>query len=185
MPQQMPKAYDPHIVEDKQYYWMEQGVFDAQVNPDKTPFCIVIPPPNVTGVLHMGHALDETIQDLLIRWKRMSGYESLWLPGTDHAGIATQNVVEKLLADEGTDRHQLGREAFLKRTWEVKEEHHGVITDQLKRLGSSVDWRRERFTLDEVCARAVREAFVRLYEEGLGGGSRDERTPVVYPLSRK
>ncbi len=168
MAQEMPKAYEPHSVEAKQYeYWMEQGVFRAEVNPDKPPFCIVIPPPNVTGVLHMGHALDETIQDLLTRWKRMSGFEVLWLPGTDHAGIATQNVVEKMLAEEGTSRQQIGKEAFVERTWQVAKEHHRVIVQQLKRLGSSVDWSRERFTLDEVCARAVREAFVTLYEQGL------------------
>jgi valyl-tRNA synthetase len=168
MSHEMPKAYDPHGVEQRTYErWLAEGAFNAEVNPGRPPFCIVIPPPNVTGVLHMGHALDETIQDLLTRWKRMSGFEALWVPGTDHAGIATQNVVERLLAQEGTDRHQLGREAFVKRTWAVKEQHHGVITGQLKRLGCSVDWRRERFTLDETCARAVREAFVTLHEQGL------------------
>ena len=165
---EMDKAYDAHKVEAKWYqYWLDQGVFDAEVNPDKQPYCIVIPPPNVTGVLHMGHALDETIQDLLIRWHRMQGYETLWLPGTDHAGIATQNVVEAMLAEEGLSRHDLGREKFVECIWEVKEEHHKQITDQLQRLGVSVDWRRERFTLDEGLSRAVREAFVRLYEEGL------------------
>ncbi len=170
MPQlaDMDKPYDAHQVEGKWYqYWLEQGVFDAEVSADKEPYCIVIPPPNVTGVLHMGHALDETIQDLLIRWHRMRGFEALWLPGTDHAGIATQNVVEAMIAEEGLSRHELGREKFVQRIWQVKDEHHHQITSQLQRLGVSVDWRRERFTLDEGLSRAVREAFVRLYEEGL------------------
>ncbi len=165
---EMEKAYDPQKVEGKIYqYWLDSGVFDAEVNTDKEPYCIVIPPPNVTGVLHMGHALDETIQDLLIRWHRMKGFEALWVPGTDHAGIATQNVVEAQLAEEGLTRDDLGREKFVERVWEVKEEHHGVITEQLQRIGVSVDWRRERFTLDEGLSRAVREAFVTLYEQGL------------------
>ncbi len=165
---EMEKAYDPQKVEGKIYqYWLDSGVFDAEINPDKQPYCIVIPPPNVTGVLHMGHALDETIQDLLIRWYRMRGFEALWVPGTDHAGIATQNVVEAQLAEEGLTRDDLGRENFVARVWEVKEEHHGTITAQLQRIGVSVDWRRERFTLDEGLSRAVREAFVTLYEQGL------------------
>ncbi len=165
---EMDKAYEPQKVEGKIYqYWLDSGVFDAEVNPDKEPYCIVIPPPNVTGVLHMGHALDETIQDLLIRWHRMKGFEALWVPGTDHAGIATQNVVEAQLAEEGLTRDDLGRKQFVKRVWEVKEEHHGVITEQLQRIGVSVDWRRERFTLDEGLSRAVRETFVTLYEQGL------------------
>jgi len=165
---QMEKAYQPQQVEHSIYqYWLEIGAFDAEVNPDKQPYCIVIPPPNVTGVLHMGHALDETIQDLLIRWHRMRDYEALWLPGTDHAGIATQNVVEAQLEEEGLTRHDLGREKFVERVWEVKDKHHGIITGQLKRIGVSVDWRRERFTLDEGLSRAVREAFVTLYEQGL------------------
>ncbi len=165
---EMEKAYQPQQVEDRIYqYWLEIGAFNAEVNPDKQPYCIVIPPPNVTGVLHMGHALDETIQDLLIRWHRMRGYEALWVPGTDHAGIATQNVVEAQLEEEGLTRHDLGREKFEEKVWEVKEEHHALITDQLKRIGVSVDWRRERFTLDEGLSRAVREAFVTLYEQGL------------------
>jgi valyl-tRNA synthetase len=164
----MDKAYDPQHIEGEIYaYWMAAGVFNAEVNPDKPPYCIVIPPPNVTGVLHMGHALDETVQDLLTRWHRMRGFETLWLPGTDHAGIATQNKVEERLASEGLTRHDLGREEFLKRTWQFKEEHHGIITGQLKRLGCSLDWRRERFTLDAGLSRAVREAFVTLYEQGL------------------
>jgi valyl-tRNA synthetase len=168
MPTEIPKAYDPQQVEGRIYaYWTEAGVFDAEVDPHKPPFCIVIPPPNVTGILHMGHALDNAIQDLLTRWKRMSGYAALWLPGTDHAGIATQNVTEKELAQEGLTRHDLGREAFIARVWEVKERHHTHIVEQLRRLGGSMDWRRERFTLDEQCSRAVREAFVTLYDRGL------------------
>ncbi|NSW57397.1 MAG: valine--tRNA ligase [Armatimonadetes bacterium] len=165
---EMEKAYEPQNIERRIYqYWMDERVFDANVNPDKPSYCIVIPPPNVTGILHMGHALDNTIQDLLIRWKRMSGFEALWLPGTDHAGIATQNVTERLLAEEGITRHDLGREEFVKRTWQVKEKHHSHIVEQLKRFGSSLDWRRERFTMDEGLSRAVREAFVLLWEQGL------------------
>ncbi len=165
---EMEKAYQPQQVEDRIYrYWLEIGAFDAEVNPDRQPYCIVIPPPNVTGVLHMGHALDETIQDLLIRWHRMRGYETLWVPGTDHAGIATQNVVEQQLAEEGLTRYDLGREKFVERVWKVKDKHHQIITNQLKRIGVSVDWRRERFTLDKGLSRAVREAFVTLFEQGL------------------
>ncbi len=165
---EMPKAYEHREVEGRWYdYWLSQHVFDADVNPEKKPYCIVIPPPNVTGVLHMGHALDCSIQDLLTRWKRMEGYEALWLPGTDHAGIATQNVVEQMLAQEGLTRHDLGREKFVERVWEVARRHHDIIVEQLHKLGASLDWRRERFTLDQVCSRAVREAFVRFYEDGL------------------
>ncbi|MCK4324740.1 MAG: class I tRNA ligase family protein, partial [Armatimonadetes bacterium] len=124
---EMEKAYQPQQVEDRIYqYWLEVGAFDAEVAPDKQPYCIVIPPPNVTGVLHMGHALDETIQDLLIRWHRMKGFETLWVPGTDHAGIATQNVVEAQLEEEGLTRYDLGREKFVERVWDVKDKHHGV-----------------------------------------------------------
>jgi len=167
MPQELAKAYDPRQVESRIYqYWLDAHVFEAEVRPEKEPFCIVIPPPNVTGALHMGHALDETIQDLLIRWARMSGKETLWLPGTDHAGIATQNVVEEQLAKEGLTRFDLSREEFVKRVWQTKDAHHDMIVDQLRRLGSSCDWRRERFTLDEGCSRAVREAFVTMYERG-------------------
>jgi valyl-tRNA synthetase len=168
MPTEMSKGYEPQQVESRiREYWLTSGVFNAEVDHSKDPFCIVIPPPNVTGILHMGHALDNAIQDLLTRWKRMSGYSALWLPGTDHAGIATQNVAEKELAKEGLTRHDLGREAFIERVWEIKERHHSHIVEQLKRLGGSLDWRRERFTLDEQCAKAVREAFVTLYDKGL------------------
>jgi valyl-tRNA synthetase len=168
MSHEMEKAYEPQNIEGRIYqYWLDNHTFDAEVDPSKPSYCIVIPPPNVTGILHMGHALDNTIQDLLIRWKRMSGYEALWIPGSDHAGIATQNVVERLIAEEGLSRHDLGREAFVARVWEVKEKHHSHIVEQLRRFGSSLDWRRERFTMDDGLSRAVREAFVTLWEEGL------------------
>ncbi len=166
---EIPKAYDPREAESKWYrFWTEKGYFQAEDSSDKPPFCIVIPPPNVTGALHMGHGLTIAIQDLLVRWKRMSGFNTLWLPGTDHAGIATQMVVEReLKKTEGKSRHDLGREEFLKRVWEWKARYGGRITEQLKVLGASCDWARERFTMDEGLSRAVREAFVRLYEEGL------------------
>jgi valyl-tRNA synthetase len=160
--------YNPLEVESDWYdFWVENGFFHADEDSDREPYTIVIPPPNVTGSLHMGHALFVTLQDLLIRWKRMQGYEALWLPGTDHAGIATQIMVENKLAEEGKTRHDLGREAFLEKVWEWKEEHGGQIINQLKRMGASCDWERERFTLDEGLNRAVREAFVQFYEDGL------------------
>ncbi len=162
------KVYNPQSVENKWYQkWLENNYFHAEVDQSKKPYCIVIPPPNVTGVLHLGHALDETLQDILIRWRRMQGYNALWLPGTDHAGIATQAKVEEALAKEGLSKDELGREEFLKRVWAWKEEYGGTIISQLKRLGSSCDWERERFTMDEGCSQAVREVFVRLYEKGL------------------
>ena len=162
------KVYDPSQLEEKWYkYWEELGLFWAKADGSKPPFCIVIPPPNVTGVLHMGHALNNTLQDILCRARRMQGFDVLWMPGTDHAGIATQIVVERALAEEGTDRHALGREAFIQRVWQWKARSGGQIIEQLKRLGASCDWSRERFTLDEGLSRAVREVFVRLYEEGL------------------
>ncbi|MGO9175054.1 MAG: valine--tRNA ligase [Desulfobaccales bacterium] len=162
------KVYDPSRIEEKWYkYWQEQGLFRAKADGSKPPYCIVIPPPNVTGLLHMGHALNNTLQDILVRYKRMQGFDVLWMPGTDHAGIATQNVVERMLAAEGSDRHALGREAFIERVWQWKAEFGGQIIKQLQRLGCSCDWSRERFTLDQGLSRAVREVFVRLYEEGL------------------
>ncbi len=162
------KRYDPKDIEKKWYdFWIEKDYFRAESTSDKPPFCIVIPPPNVTGSLHIGHALDNTLQDIMIRWKRMSGFNTLWMPGTDHAGIATQNVVEKDLKEKGTDRHALGREAFIEKVWEWKKLYGGTINNQLKVLGASCDWSRERFTLDDGLSRAVREVFVRLYEEGL------------------
>ncbi len=165
---ELEKSYDPVVVEEKWYrFWLEKNYFHADAATHKVPYTIVIPPPNVTGSLHMGHAL-YVIQDILIRWRRMQGRNALWLPGTDHAGIATQMVVERLLAArEGKTRHQLGREEFLKRVWEWKTKSGGRIIEQLKTLGASCDWQRERFTMDEGLTRAVREAFVRLYEEGL------------------
>jgi len=165
---ELPKAYSPGDVETKWYdFWESHGFFRAKVNPEKKPYTIVIPPPNITGVLTMGHVLNNTIQDIFIRWKRMQGYETLWLPGTDHAGIATQNVVEKALAREGLSKDQLGREEFLRRVWEWKEQYGGTIIKQLKHLGASCDWSRERFTMDEGLSNAVKEVFVRLYEKGL------------------
>ncbi|SFG76295.1 valyl-tRNA synthetase [Desulfotomaculum arcticum] len=164
----MPTTYDPHAVEGKWYkYWEDEKFFRSTVDPDKKPFCIVIPPPNVTGQLHMGHALDNTLQDILIRWRRMQGYNALWLPGTDHAGIATQAKVEEQLRNEGLSKYDVGREKFLERVWEWKEQYGGRITTQLRRLGASCDWDRERFTMDEGCSEAVLEVFIRLYEQGL------------------
>lgn len=165
---ELSKSYDPKGVENKWYqFWLEKGYFHADENSLKPPFCIVIPPPNITGSLHLGHALNITLQDILIRYKRMDSYNALWLPGTDHAGIATQNVVERQLVAEGTDRHSIGRDAFIKRVWQWREEYGGIIINQLKRMGASCDWQRERFTMDEGLSKAVREVFVRLYEEGL------------------
>ena len=162
------KAYEPRESEAKWYrYWLDQNFFRAEDSSSKPPFSIVIPPPNVTGMLHMGHALNNTLQDIITRYKRMQGFNTLWMPGTDHAGIATQNVVEQELAKEGLTRHDLGREKFIERVWEWKEKYGGVIINQLKRLGSSCDWSRECFTMDENLSRAVREVFVRLYNEGL------------------
>ncbi len=162
------KGYEPGEVEEKWYkHWEENGLFLGEATSEKKPFCIVIPPPNVTGSLHMGHALNNTLQDILCRFKRMKGYNVLWQPGTDHAGIATQNVVERDLNAKGTDRHQVCREKFIELVWEWRKKYGGVIINQLKRLGSSCDWSRERFTMDEGLSRAVREVFVHLYEENL------------------
>jgi valyl-tRNA synthetase len=164
----MEAAYDPHAVESEWYSrWEAAGVFAPEINPDGEPFCIVIPPPNVTGSLHMGHALDQSIQDVIIRRKRMQGYAALWLPGTDHAGIATQIVVERELAKEGIDREELGRERFIEQVWMWKEQSGGRITEQIRRMGFSTDWSRERFTMDEGLSEAVRKVFVDLYHEGL------------------
>ncbi len=167
-PQDIPKAYNPKEAEKRWYPWWEsRGFFKPEVHPEGEPFCIVIPPPNVTGYLHMGHALQHTLMDILTRWRRMQGYKALWLPGTDHAGIATQVVVERMLAEEGLTREALGRVEFEKRVWQWKEHSGGTIQKQMRLEGASVDWTRERFTLDEGLSRAVREAFVRLYEEEL------------------
>ncbi len=164
----LPKSFEPAAVETAWYtYWEEKGLFRAEAKSSKKPFSIVIPPPNVTGMLHMGHALNNTLQDIMTRYRRMQGYNALWMPGTDHAGIATQNVVEQELAKQGTNRHELGREKFIERVWEWKRQYGGVIINQLKRLGCSCDWSRERFTMDAGLSRAVREVFVRLYNDGL------------------
>ena len=169
MPEEiMAKGYESKEVEDKWYeYWLENDLFKAEVPSEKESFCIVIPPPNVTGTLHMGHALNNTLQDILCRYKRMKGFNVLWQPGTDHAGIATQNVVEKDLMQRNISRHDIGREKFIELVWEWREKYGGFIINQLKKLGSSCDWSRERFTMDEGLSKAVKEVFVRLYEEGL------------------
>jgi valyl-tRNA synthetase len=162
------KSYDPHLVEEKWYrHWEKLGYFRADENSGQKSYSIVIPPPNVTGVLHIGHALNNTLQDILVRFKRMEGYNALWMPGTDHAGIATQNVVEKQLSEDGVSRHTLGREKFIERVWKWKEQSGGTIINQLKKLGASCDWSRERFTMDEGLSEAVKEVFIRLYQEGL------------------
>ncbi len=164
----LPKAYEPAEIEKRWYaFWEEKQLFHAGENKTGKEYSIVIPPPNVTGSLHMGHALNNTLQDILIRYKRMNGYNTLWMPGTDHAGIATQNVVERQLAEQGLNREDLGRDKFIERVWDWRHHSGGVIINQLKRLGSSCDWVRERFTMDKGLSRAVREVFVRLYEEGL------------------
>ncbi len=164
---ELAKTYDPKGMEDRIYEkWLEKKYFHAEVDRSKKPFTIVIPPPNVTGRLHMGHALDETLQDILIRYKRMQGYNALWVPGTDHASISTEVKVTNQLKEEGIDKKELGREGFLKRAWQWKEEYGGAIINQLKKLGSSCDWDRERFTMDEGCSEAVLEVFIRLYEKG-------------------
>ncbi|HIE48337.1 TPA: valine--tRNA ligase, partial [Candidatus Bipolaricaulota bacterium] len=164
----LPSRYDPNQVEDKiRREWEKNPYWVCNPCSGRPPFSIVIPPPNVTGRLHLGHALNNTLQDIVIRYKRMDGYEACWFPGTDHAGIATQNVVEQELAREGKTRHELGREEFVRRVWQWKEKYGTEIIEQLKALGASCDWTRTRFTLDEGLSRAVRTAFVRLYEEGL------------------
>jgi valyl-tRNA synthetase len=167
---ELAKAYDPKSFEDRIYaMWKESGAFtpDNTKDSDEPPFVIVIPPPNVTGVLHLGHGLNNSLQDIIIRFHRMRGVPALWVPGTDHAGIATQNVVERKLKEQGKSRSSLGREKFIEETWKVKNEHHSIITKQLEKIGASVDWKRERFTMDEGLSRAVREVFVTLYERNL------------------
>jgi len=165
---ELAKTYDPREVEDRIYqFWLDGGYFHAEVNPEKKPYTIVMPPPNITGQLHMGHAVDNTLQDILIRWRRMQGYEALWMPGTDHASIATEAKIVEAMAKEGVRKEDIGREAFLERAWEWRRQYGGRIVQQLHKIGSSCDWERERFTLDEGCSKAVREVFVRLYEEGL------------------
>jgi len=166
---ELPKVYDPKQVEDRIYaLWLKKGFFNPDKLPKrhKKPYTIVLPPPNITGELHMGHALNATTQDILVRWKRMQGFKTLWLPGTDHAGIATQNVVEKKLKKEGKTRFDLGREKFLKRVWEWKKKYGNIILDQFKKLGSSCDWSRTRFTMDEGYSEAVKEVFLQYYKKG-------------------
>ena len=165
----IPKAFEPSRIEDKWYkFWEERNLFKPTFDKNKKPFCMVIPPPNVTGTLHMGHALNVTLQDVVARYKRMKGFDVLWVPGTDHAGIATQNVVERyLLEKEGKSRKDVGREEFIKKVWEWKEKHGNTIIYQLKRLGATCDWSRLRFTMDDTFSRAVKTVFVKLFEEGL------------------
>ena len=168
MSKELNKNYDPSEIEGRLYQkWLDNKYFHAEVDRSKKPFTIVMPPPNITGKLHMGHALDNTMQDIIIRFKRMQGYEALWVPGTDHASISTEVKVTNALKEEGIDKHDLGREGFLKRTWEWKKEYGGTITSQLKRIGSSCDWDRERFTMDEGCSKAVQTVFINLYNKGL------------------
>ena len=168
MSNELSKTYSPTEIEDKWYkVWEEKGYFNAQHNSEKPGYSIAIPPPNVTGILHMGHMLNNAIQDAIIRYKRMSGFETLWIPGMDHAGIATQNKVERMLKEEGTSKEEIGYDEFLRRTWEWKEKHGGLITKQLRKLGVSLDWDRERFTMDEGLSRAVKEVFIKLYNDGL------------------
>ena len=169
MQQELAKVYDPNEVEEKLYQkWLDRGYFHAEVNTERQPYTIVIPPPNVTDVLHMGHAYNSTIQDILVRFHRMQQQEALWLPGTDHAGIATQNVVERFLRKEkNQSRQDVGREKFIEMVWKWKEERDGQIIRQLKRMGFSCDWERERFTMDPGMSRAVLEGFVRLFNKGL------------------
>ena len=169
---ELPKAYDPSVIEERwAEYWVKERLFDVptpeSTQDGTTKFTILLPPPNVTGRLHMGHMLNQTEMDILTRWHRMLGDLALWIPGTDHAGIATQMMVERQLASEGTSRKQLGREAFIERVWCWRKLYGGAILDQMKRLGASVDWSREYFTMDDRLSPAVKEAFVRLYEQGL------------------
>ena len=167
MSKELAKTYDPHGLEDRIYKnWLDKKYFHAEVDHNKKPFTIVIPPPNITGQLHMGHALDNTMQDILIRFKRMQGYNALWQPGTDHASIATEVKIIEKLKEEGIDKADLGREKFLERAWDWKKEYGGRIIEQLKKLGSSCDWDRERFTMDEGCSKAVEEVFVKMHEKG-------------------
>ena len=168
MKRELPKLYDPKEVEDKIYkFWTDNDCFKATRDPQKKPYTIVIPPPNITGQLHMGHALDETLQDILIRWKRMCGYSALWLPGTDHAALATEVKIVDAMAKEGLTKESLGREKFMERAWAWKKQYGGRIVEQLKKLGSSCDWSRERFTMDEGCSKAVKDVFIKYYEKGL------------------
>ena len=167
MKKELETTYDPGAIEERLYQkWLDNKYFHAEVDETKQPYTIVIPPPNITGKLHMGHALDETLQDILIRFKKMQGYNALWIPGTDHASIATEVKIINALKEEGIEKEDLGREKFLERAWDWKEEYGGTIIEQMKKLGSSCDWDRERFTMDEGCSEAVKEVFIKLYEKG-------------------
>ena len=184
MSENLEKTYNPKAIEAKLYEkWCDNKYFHAEVDRSKKPFTTVMPPPNITGKLHMGHALDNTLQDILIRYKRMQGYNALWIPGTDHAAISTEVKVTNQLKEEGIDKKELGREKFLERTWQWKEEYAGTIEGQLKKLGVSCDWDRERFTMDEGCSKAVEEVFIKLYNEGYiykGSMELDVETPVFF-----
>ena len=167
MIKELAKVYDPSVVEERLYNkWLEKKYFHAEIDRNKKPYSIVMPPPNITGQLHMGHALDNTIQDILIRWKRMSGYNALWVPGIDHASISTEVKVVAQMANEGLKKEDVGREGFLERCWAWKEQYGNIILNQLRKLGSSCDWDRVRFTMDEGCSEAVLETFTRLYSKG-------------------
>ena len=168
MANNLEKNYNPQAFEERIYeHWVEKDYFRAEIHPEKEPYCIVLPPPNITGELHMGHALDHTLQDILIRWKRMQGFEALWQPGTDHASIATEVKVVESMREEGLSKLDVGREGFLERAWKWKDEYGGKIVEQMKKLGDSCDWSRERFTMDEGLSNAVTEVFIKLYEKGL------------------
>ena len=165
---ELAKNFDPAAVEDRLYaMWMEKKYFHTKIDKSKKPYCIVMPPPNITGQLHMGHALDNTMQDILIRWKRMAGYNALWVPGIDHASISTELKVVQKMASEGLTKDDVGRDGFLERAWAWKEEYGGIILNQLRKLGCSCDWERVRFTMDEGCSDAVLEVFCRLYEKAI------------------
>jgi valyl-tRNA synthetase len=167
MRKMLAKTYDPQGIEDRIYKnWEDKKYFHAEVDHSRTPFTIVIPPPNITGQLHMGHALDNTLQDILVRYKRMRGYSTLWVPGTDHASIATEAKIVEQMRKEGIFKEDLGREGFLERAWDWKAKYGGRIVEQLKKMGSSCDWDHERFTMDEGCSDAVKEVFVKYYNQG-------------------
>ena len=187
MARELSKQYDPKEVEERIYkMWLNGRYFHAKWEENKPTYTIVIPPPNITGQLHMGHALDNTLQDILIRFKRMQGYDTLWVPGTDHASIATEAKIVEKMRQEGLTKEDVGRDGFLERAWEWKKQYGGRIIEQLKKMGSSCDWERERFTLDEGCSKAVKEVFVRLYEKGLFTGAKELLTgvPTARPLFR-
>src|SRR5437588_2259036 len=191
MPHDLPKAYDPTAIEDHwAEYWVREKLFAQPAPKDgeggAAPFSILLPPPNVTGNLHMGHMFEHTESDILMRWRRMLGQRVLWIPGTDHAGIATQMLVERQVTSEGTTRQKMGREAFVERVWKWREHYGGTILSQMKRLGASVDWDREYFTMDDRLSVAVREAFVRLYESGvIHRGAHNVKSRPRFPLAMR